>query len=141
MATILKGSIIWVGDSGSPVANERITFIRRVNWANFLAFADSLHPHTLCNRRIVVRHSLATYEVSPPGVGADLGKMANIYYRDPSNLQVYNFSYPAPIVADIESVSTGKRVKQSVVVTVVGYLNTMLGTSYIPLYGTYYERK
>lgn len=140
MATF-KGTIIWVGDSGSVGANQTLTFITPIDWAAFPAFITSLENHTLCNRACYVRHSVIASGAGAPGASADVSKTANIYFRDPSDLSVHVFSYPAPIAADIETVATGKRVKKSAVVAIVGYINTMLSTSYVPLYGTYYERK
>jgi hypothetical protein len=76
-----------------------------------------------------------------PGVGANIDKVAMIYYRDPNTLKVWCFPYPTPIAADIEAKPTGDVIKDSVVVEIVGYISTLAGITYTPLYGKYYQRR
>lgn len=140
---MVSGSILWVGDSGSPRDNEVFSHAplgTDYGAYNMTTFTTSLNAHTLCEWRQYGQCYYGTNIVSPPGVGANVDHKAQIYYRDPDDLRVYQFSYPAPIPADIESTSVGKRIKQSAVVTIVGYLSTLMNKSYIPLYGVYYEK-
>ncbi len=81
------------------------------------------------------------YIYAVPGSGANIDEKAIIYYRDPDDLFVYHLSYSCPIPADVEMTPAGKRMKQSVVTEVVGYLSTLKLKALIPLYGVYLERE
>lgn len=142
MSVILHGALTWIGDTGSVGANERNSIVPLTLSLSALdVFGGSVTAHTECNYgfyHYVYSKNKVTDE--PPGVGADIRKQAAIYYRDPGTLEVLRFYYPTPIAADIERKETGDIIKDSAVVAIVGYISTMTGKSYIPLYGTYRYR-
>lgn len=141
MAILYPGAVIWRGDIGSPRKHEFTSHLFKT--AGFTAvntFALAVEPHTDCLYAMRIRHQAQEVTQSYPVVGADITKKADIYFRDDATLKVYNFSYPAPIAADIEVTPTGKRIKQSIVVELVGYLETVTGESFSPLYGLYTVR-
>ncbi len=140
MPNVHRGTIRWRGDSGTVGANEVTSLVRLIDWADFTSFYTSLPSHSLCNVTAVVRHNITTWDLDPPGTAADVSKKAIIYYRDPNDLKVSFLEYPAPIASDIEMTAVGKRIKAASVATIVGYISTMMGISYVPLYGVYEER-
>lgn len=141
MATVIQGYILWKGDTGAIGGNSKITKLGfETETGKLGAFKNSLRAHSLCNVSDFGFTITISDEIGVPGVGADVSKIAIIYYRDPANLNVSRLVYPAPIAADIETTGLGKRIKQSVVVSIAGYLSTLRGVSIDPLYGTYYEK-
>lgn len=142
MATIRYGNIKLIGDSGSPYGNESFAspVPVEVGWAQLNAFVASFMPHTLCDRRESRLLTRVTATAPPPATGANTDIRVTIYFRDPSTLEVLFFSYPAPVAADIETSPAGKRVKQSAVALIVGYISLVAGITYVPLYGTYKEK-
>ncbi|MEE9396114.1 MAG: hypothetical protein V3V31_03785 [Methylococcales bacterium] len=136
----LYGGVTWRGDTGSPKAHElRVPIIKVASAALLSAFRLSLRPHSKCNLAYYHYFVDYPYQLTSPGVGANVDKIALIYFRDPDSLMPESFAYPDPIAADLEDVGYGIRVKQSAVIAVVGYLSTLAGVSYIPLYGVYYQ--
>jgi hypothetical protein len=138
---VFQAKIIWIGDSGLPSGNFSTTLTPSGGGqGNINNFGVSMSAHTLCNRAYNV--SMVYWDLGPiaPEAGANVDVKATIYFRDPSDQKVGFITYPAPIAADIEETSGGKRIKNSAVVAIVGYLNTLLSTSYVPLYGTYRQR-
>lgn len=139
MATKLYGGVLWVGDSGLPRNNEVFSRVnlRLIGASPLDTFVTAMLSHTLCLWRQKSYNEILSQAVSPPGAGANVDVRAIIYYRDPADLKVLYFSYPAPVAADVETSNVGKRIKNSVVTAIVGYISTMTGVSYIPLYGVY----
>ena len=139
---IYWGVIEWLGDSGSPKSNLTPMVVPLcLGAAQLSAFMVAMDAHTLCKyKQFNLVYSLG-YVQAAPGVNANIDKKAIIYYRDPDDLKVHSLTYPAPIAADIEDTPSGKRIKDSSVATIVGYINTMTGKSYVPLHGVYYEKE
>lgn len=132
----------YIGDIGGRGSHEVDCFIRRVEyaWTPINTFNNALNAHTDCNRGAIVRTTVTSLAGSAPGTSVNVDKRAIIYFRDPSDLKVYQFSYPAPIAADLETKPSGIRIKDSVVTTIVGYISTLNSISYVPLYGLYYQK-
>lgn len=142
MAITYSGQLTWIGDTGTPIGNLSITRVRDMNTIVLLRdFALALNAHSLCN--LSYRHYIRTdpYIPAPPGVDANVDEKAIIYFRDPDTMQVENFSYPAPIAADLEDVGYGKVIKESVVIAIVTDLNTATAIDFVPLYGKYYVKR
>ncbi len=138
----IKGMLKWQGDSGSPRSNETFSILPVLSettpWGKIIAFSVSMNPKSECS---LLRRYYMTSEpldTTPPGLAISVNNKARVFYRDPSSLEVLHFEFPAPIAADLEVTPWGKRLKQSAVVTIVGYISTLAGISYVPLYGTYY---
>lgn len=141
MAIFDSGRIIWRADTGLGEEKLSSSFIRPMQtFTSINTFAASMVTRTLCNRYLVSFLRDTTYETSPPGTGANKDKWATIYFRDTDTGEVLNFYYPAPIASDLETTPAGIRVKQSSVVTIVGFINTATDKAYVPLYGTYHQR-
>ena len=134
------GILTWIGDSGSPPDNHSFSVVRLTTGTVPLStFLSAMEAHTLCNKKMYSIVYTGIFGAGPPEAGANVDKKANIFYRDPTDLSVYCFSYPSPIAGDIEVTPAGKRIKASAVAAIVGYISTMTGVSYIPLHGTYTE--
>jgi hypothetical protein len=137
------GQFLWRGDIGSE--GKKKESISRVDVPLSATavqnFMQSVEPHSECNGTYFLYSLWYNWSVGAPGTGANIDKKALIYFRDPADLSVKTFYYPDPIAADIEVTPWGKKIKDSVVSAIVGYLNTMTGLSYVPLYGIYYQRK
>lgn len=138
---IYSGLVFWKGDSGGGRAHVGVSRLPLIGtWSDLVNFVTAMSAHTLCNAGKRVRINTGGPSGEAPEAGADLGRIAILYYRDPTDLTVFHFSYPAPIAADIETTAAGKRIKQSSVATMVSLISTVSGVSYIPLYGVYMER-
>ncbi len=134
---IYKGAIIWRGDSGSVGGNETISKVQEFElWASWATYVGWLKAHSLCNAATRIRYRVDAGTPGAPGTGADVGVTAQIFYRDPTNLEVLNYSYPAPIAAEIEDIGYGVRVKKSAVTAIVAELSIIADATYEPLYGT-----
>ncbi len=138
-----SGSLLWRGDFGSssPINESRSDLGPTTGGAAQLVFTAAIEPYSECN---LSHHFIfLTYDqtTGAPGTGANIDRKAVIYFRDPDNLEVLHFDYPAPLTSQIESTPWGKRVKYPVVVDITALLSTLKGQSLIPLYGSYYERK
>ncbi len=132
------GKAIWIGDTGASKNHQFDSVIERIpSSAAFSSFVGSISPHSLCN--VGWRHWVWVCSSTPsaPGVGADTNKRGTVYFRHPTSLEVLHFTYPDPIATDLEDVGYGKRIKNPVVVAIVGYLSTLAGISYVPLYGVF----
>lgn len=142
MGTIKHGVLRWRGDIGAPDGHlsKSPIMVVAIGTSEVATFGASMLAHTDCNLAYYGMYRDITSNPAFPGVGADVTKKAVIYFRDPSTLEVLHFNYAAPIAADIETTPAGKRVKQSAVALIVGYINIVSGKSYVPLYGVYYER-
>lgn len=142
MASLLYGGVLWVGDSGLPRNNEVVSKVAlRLTGAGPLdTFVTAMLSHTKCLWRQKFYNEILSQVQAPPGVGANVDVRAIIYYRDPTNLEVFAFEYPAPVAGDVEDTGVGKRIKDSVVTSIVGYISTMTGISYAPLYGIYMQK-
>lgn len=136
-----NSTIIWRGDSGLPRGNYgKTNYKKNISIATLRTFAIALKAHSLCNRAILQNAFVELKTDVEPGTGANVDKLAVLYFRDPTTLEVLHFSYPAPIAADIEDVGYGKRIKKSAVIAIINDLNTSTGESYEPRYGVYLER-
>lgn len=135
------GTITWLGDSGSPPDNLSPVLVRLCTSTQTLYdFMLAMEAKTLCTYKDLSIVTSFSWEKSPPGAGANVDKKAIIYYRDPDTLEVLKFMYPSPIAADIEETAVGLRIKDSAVATIVGFINTMTGKTYIPLYGKFLQQ-
>lgn len=144
MATIYRWALAWKGDSGSPGGNDTISRGQPYNLYSAIEVQGLLiKAHTLCN----LSHSIACPArqnvpgLGSPGTGADITVKAVLYFRDPNTLEVLHFQYPSPISADVEDTPGGKRIKQSAVIEIVGYLSVIANITYVPLYGVYMQRQ
>lgn len=137
-----KGRLIFWGDSGLSQDNLVATFtpIKLTDKEYLKSFADSLKAHTKCTIPFIIDARTFTEGEDTPGTDANIDAKAIIKFRDPADGLVHNFTYPAPVAADIEDVGYGLKIKDSVVVAIVGYLNLLTGSGFIPLYGVYYQR-
>ncbi len=135
------GSIIWRGDTGSSESHEVNTALGETEGAaQLFAFVTAIKPYSLCN--LTFKFHIAKYDedIGAPGVAADVRQIVVVYFRDPDDLLVKHFSYPAPRPTDIEDVGYGKRLKQPAVEAVVALWSSLKGKTFQPLYGVYYER-
>lgn len=137
------GKLLLWGDSGLPEDNFSPAYTPdTLQGPEYIKnFANDLESHTICSIPYAINSRIYLNDARVAGVGANMDKKAVIYFRDPDTLLPYHFTYPAPVAADVEDVGYGNRIKNSVVVTIVGYLSTLTGKSYIPLYGVYYQRE
>jgi hypothetical protein len=135
------GYIIWKGDLGRPDDQTAVSRIikRHVEFVSpdleFDNFRDYLAAHSLCDWINQISVYTEHRPEVPPGVGANVDDKVRVYYRDPSSLKTYCFSYPSPIAADVESTPTGDRLKDPIVVAVVNHLSLVADETYTPLYG------
>lgn len=131
------------GDSGGGRSHESLCetgLYAGGSWPGILTLQTAIASHSLCSKGHVIRQTGIGDSEARPEAGANIDNKAVIYFRDPDTLEVLHFGYAAPIAADVETTSAGKRIKQSVVSDIVGYINTFKGTAYVPLYGVYYQR-
>lgn len=142
MAFIRKSAIIWRGDTGSPSEQKTVlpVGIFGEDWTVTSVLANAVNPHSLCNLAYLQLTRWQDINNVAPGVGADISKKATIYFRDPDTLKVKHFTFPSPIAVDLEDVGYGKRVKEAIVIEIVGYLSTFFGKTLIPLYGVYTQK-
>lgn len=135
------GSIIWRGDTGSPGSHEIRTALGETDGAAALfAFSGAIKAYSLCNLTFKFHISKYDEDIGAPGAAVDVRRIAVIYFRDPDDLLVKHYSFPAPVLTDIEDVGYGKRIKAPVVAAIVALLSSLKGKTYTALYGVYYER-
>lgn len=137
------GSLLWRGDTGSSAKdNMSKSYLGPLVSATLLHdFADGVEPYSECNLNNYYWVGSYSQTAGAPATGSNIDRKAVIYFRDPGDMKVKHFQYPEPLVAHIETTPWGKRIKQTTVVQVVALLSTVSGISYVPLYGTYYQRK
>jgi hypothetical protein len=137
MATVLKGTITWRGDTGKGKSKYARSLIMAVTAdAAMQTLATALTAHTDCNKAAASWISKTSGTDEAPAAGADTGLKGTIYFRDEADLSVHSMSIPAPIAADIEDVGFGKVYKAASVVTIVAFIATATGLTLTALYGT-----
>lgn len=137
MATVLKGTITWRGDTGrgrSKYARSQILDVTAD--AAMQTLATALAAHTDCNKAAVMFSTKTSGTDTPPGAGADTGKKGTVYFRNEADLKVRNITFSAPAAADIEDVGFGETYKAASVTTIVALLATATGLTLTGLYGT-----
>lgn len=136
MADTTKGTIVWRGDRGRPPGNLFTTRIAvPLSKVKMTDLAWSLKDHTICLRNRVTFLDINSIGDYVPGAGANVDKVAVLYFRDPTTGGVGKISIPCLIAADIENTPNGERVTSTAMTTIIGLLNTATGKSYTPLYG------
>ncbi|MEE9397505.1 MAG: hypothetical protein V3V31_10900 [Methylococcales bacterium] len=141
MADLVRGVLVWRGTMGLPPGNLAYSgFVELTSHAALNTFRTNMLSHSTCN--VLEDTSIWTWVRDPaiPGVKANVDAKAKVFFRDPDTLKVLNFTYPAFVLGDTISKPAGLRLKDSVVVDIVGYINTATGKSYEPLYGITYQR-
>lgn len=139
---IYQGFLEWTGSSGGGPGHRTWSKAGIFSGSDALltAFMSNMRPKTTAGLTKLMRSATYGYVYGVPGSGANIDEKAIIFYRDPDDLLVYPFHYPCPIAADVEVTPAGKRIKQSVVIEVVGYLSSLRFKTLVPLYGVYLER-
>ncbi len=142
MSVVYHGHVRWKGSTGGRGSHLVESYVQMSNAATapLLAFARAVGSHTECEEVAHTRTIVNAISSPEPGAGVNIDEKAVVYFRDPDDWLVYHFSYPAPIAADLEVYPSGTRMKNSAVVSIVGYISTLNEKTYIPLYGLYYQK-
>lgn len=137
MATVLKGTITWRGDTGKGQSKYSRSQIMDVTDDTAMqTLATALTAHTDCNKAAASFITKTSGVDSPPAADADTGVKGVIYFRDAADLSVHSVTIPAPVATDIENVGFGDQYKAASVVTIIALLATATGLTLTGLYGT-----
>ena len=136
MATVNKGSIIYLGDYGVPEANKTKSVFRDVtDDAALSTLATALVAYS---DAVIAGRSFSAQTdsgASPPAAGVCMDVKAQITLRDSDDGRVIRFLIPAPLDSIFSAEGQGDRVDAVTLAAIATAESTATGKSYVGLYG------
>lgn len=137
---IAKGTIVWRGDAGRPNNHYSISRIEGVTDDTALAtLITALAAYSDCNVAKRIFNSITGMTDSEPGTDANVKVKALFTMRNPTNLHVVKYEFPAPKFTAIELGEEGNKLTAAVEAGILAAINTACATSYTALSSNVWE--